>query len=130
MMKRSTYAALVFRALWELIRYDLVRRVSGFQRIHNQMARYPVRNRVVDSGIESAICDAVTLATCLYYKRVLCLQRSTVAARILRRNGVDARLVIGVRPSPFFSHAWVEVDGRTVNDSPVYRERLQVLSVL
>jgi hypothetical protein len=38
--------------------------------------------------------------------------------------------VIGYRPSPFFSHAWVEVDGRIVNDSPVYQERLFVLERL
>ena len=33
-----------------------------------------------------------------------------------RRNGIAAQLVIGCRPLPFESHAWVEVDGRVVND--------------
>jgi hypothetical protein len=47
--------------------------------------------------------------------------------RLLRKHDVVARLVIGYRPVPFFSHAWVEVNGRVVNDSPAYRERLQVL---
>ena len=67
------------------------------------------------------------LATCLYWKPVLCLQRSVCAVRLLRSHGVAARLVIGYRPSPFFSHAWVEVDGRVVNSSPAYKTRLRVL---
>src|SRR5215813_13721417 len=49
--------------------------------------------------------------------------------RLLRKHGVHARLVIGYRPSPFFSHAWVEVDGRVVYGSPAYQKRLQPLFV-
>ncbi len=67
------------------------------------------------------------LAGCFYYKPVLCLQRSVVAARLLRKAGAEARLVIGYRAAPFLSHAWVEVDGRVANDSQAYKERLQVL---
>jgi hypothetical protein len=40
---------------------------------------------------------------------------------------VAAEMVIGYRPSPFFSHAWVEVNGSIVNDSPAYQEKLLVL---
>jgi transglutaminase superfamily protein len=47
--------------------------------------------------------------------------------RLLRARGVVARLLIGYRPVPFLSHAWVEVEGRVVNDSPAYRKRLHVL---
>jgi hypothetical protein len=53
-----------------------------------------------------------------------------VTARLLRRRGFDAEVVIGCRPEPFFSHAWVELDGRVVNDSPVYREQLPALARL
>lgn len=52
--------------------------------------------------------------------RANCLQRSTVLWRELNRRGVDADLRIGVRAgdtSPAM-HAWVEVDGRIVNDRP------------
>jgi len=51
----------------------------------------------------------VSLAACFYWKPVRCLQRSVAAMRLLRKCGIDGRLVIGYRPSPFFSHAWVEV---------------------
>ena len=63
----------------------------------------------------------------LYWKRVLCLQRSVAAARVLRAYGVEADVVIGYRLGPFMAHAWVEVGGRIVNDSPVFQRQLQVL---
>ena len=62
-----------------------------------------------------------------YWKPVKCLQRSVVTARALRAYGIDADVVIGYRLAPFLSHAWVEVGGRIVNDSPVFQHRLQVL---
>jgi hypothetical protein len=127
MMNRLTYALLVTRALWELGRYDLTHATLGFQRIHRQMAGKRVAGRVFQAEAEALICEAVCLATCFYYKPVHCLQRSVVAARLLRRCGIDGQLVIGYRPAPFFSHAWVEVNGRVVNDSPAYKEQLHVL---
>lgn len=126
-MNRITYVLLVIRALWELIRYDLTNATLGFQRIHRQVARQRVSSSPFQAEAETRICDAVCLAACFYCKPAYCLQRSVVAARLLRKYGVDGRLVIGYRPAPFFSHAWVEVGGRVVNDSPAYKERLLVL---
>ena len=62
-----------------------------------------------------ALIDAVLLATCLYWKPVLCQQRSVCVVRLLRKHGIPGRLVIGYRPAPFFAHAWAEVEGRVVN---------------
>lgn len=126
-MSRAAYALLVIRAFWQLHRYDLVNRTLGFQRIHRQVARRKVVTRAPRPSLEAAICDAVSLAACFYWKPVLCLQRSVAATLLLRKHGIHSRLVIGYRPAPFFSHAWVEVDGRVVNDLPAYKERLQVL---
>ena len=122
--------ALVARSLWELARYDLIDATAGFQRIHAQLARQRVRSRPSPPEAQGLVCEAVSLAACFYFKPVFCLQRSVVAARLLRKHGVDGRLVIGYRPAPFFSHAWVEVDGQVVNDSPTYKERLQVLCTI
>ena len=126
-MGRIEYAGLVTRALWQLVLYDLINACFGFQRIHRRVACRRVASRRVEPGSETLICDAVSLAACFYYKRVLCLQRSVAATLLLRKHGIDGRLVIGYRPAPFFSHAWVEVDDRVVNDSPAYKKRLQVL---
>jgi hypothetical protein len=118
---------LVLHALCELIRYDLVNVTLGFQRICRQVANQPVASQKSSGQTESLVCDAVSLAACFYYKPVRCLQRSVVATRLLKKSGIKSSLVIGYRPAPFLSHAWVEVDGRVVNDSSVYKERLHVL---
>jgi hypothetical protein len=121
---------LVFRALYEIVRYDVVLSLLGSGRILSQLKRQPVSARKVRAELEKAICDAVLLATCFYWKPVLCLQRAVCTVRLLRRHGIYARLVIGYRPSPFFSHAWVEVDGRVVYGSPAYQKRLTPLHVV
>jgi Transglutaminase-like superfamily len=126
-LKRTRYALLVMRALWELTLYDLVNATLGFQRIHRQVAKQRVAAHTFHAETDAVVCEAVSLAACFYYKPVRCLQRSAVATRLLRKCGINGRLVIGYRPAPFFSHAWVEVDGRVVNDSPAYKDRLNVL---
>ena len=120
---------LVFRALYEIARYEVILSLLGSGRILSQLKRQSVAE-TTSAELEKTICDAVLLATCFYWKPVLCLQRAICTVRLLRRHGIHARLVIGYRPSPFFSHAWVEVDGRVVYGSPVYQTRLKPLHVV
>lgn len=117
---------LILMALIELARFDLIERTCGYGRIHRGLRRTPARPRR-RADIEPAVSHAMRWASSLYCRRVRCLQRSVVTTRLLRRYGVPASLVIGYRPAPFFSHAWVEVDGRTVDDSPEYARRLAIL---
>lgn len=113
----------LFRVLWELLRYDVLFAWRGMT---------AVRPRVLPSGKENeaaerGICEAMRSAAPFYWKTVRCLQRSTVTVRLMRGQGIPAEVVIGYRPVPFFSHAWVEVRGRVANDSPAYQARLQIL---
>lgn len=126
-MKKAKYAWLVIGALFELVRYEAILALRGFGCIQRQLSRQCIAERPTSPDLEQSICNAVLLATCLYWKPVLCLQRSVCAVRLLRKNGVVGRLAIGYRPAPFFSHAWVEVDGRVVNGSPAYQTRLRLL---
>lgn len=126
-MKHFKYAWLAFIALYELACYDVISALRGSTNIHRRLGRPPITSKPTSHELVRTTCDAVLLAACLYWKPVLCLQRSVCIVRLLRKHGIVARLVIGYRPVPFFSHAWVEVDGRIVNDSPTYQERLQVL---
>ena len=133
-MKTSRQAWLLGRALYELVRYELVLWLCGSARILRQLRRQfiaaePHAAKAGSLELERAICETVLLATCFYWKPVLCLQRAVCTVRLLRRHSIVARLVIGYRPSPFFSHAWVEVDGRVVYGSPAYKERLTPLHV-
>lgn len=122
-------AALVFGAFYELARYEVVLSLLGSGRILSQLKRQSISNQPGSAELEKTICDAVLLATCFYWKPVLCLQRAVCTVRMLRKHGINARLVIGYRPSPFFSHAWVEVDGRVVYGSVAYQKRLMPLHV-
>jgi len=123
-------AGLLIRALYELARYEVVLSLRGSGRILSQLRRQSVSIESSSTDLEKTICDAVLLATCFYWKPVLCLQRAVCTVRLLRRHGIHARLVIGYRPSPFFSHAWVEVDGRVLYGSPAYQKRLLPLHVV
>jgi hypothetical protein len=129
-MKRMVYAWLAIRAIYELLRYDVIVALHGFGTVQRQIRRQGVALKTSDDDSERAICDAMLLATCFDWKPVLCLQRSACLVRLLRKNGVFGRLVMGYRPAPFFSHAWAEVNGRVLNTSQGYKDRLEVLCTI
>lgn len=74
------------------------------------------------AGATDAVARRMPLAT-------RCLQRSLALVWLLRRRGGGGRLRIGVRraPTSVSAHAWVEVAGRAVNDSPAHCAQFAVL---
>ena len=116
---------LLLRALWEMARYDALSKALGFGGVRRSMK--PPRSREAAPSTIEAVCEAVGCVSSFYWKPLLCLQRSIVTARLLRFLGISAEVVIGYRAQPFFSHAWVEVGGRVVNDSSAYQTKLQIL---
>jgi hypothetical protein len=50
--------------------------------------------------------------------RVRCLEQSLALFALLRHLGIDAAFRIGVRPYGFFAHAWVECNGRPIDEHP------------
>jgi hypothetical protein len=118
---------LYCRLIKELLRYDAIEAMLGFQGVHRGVQPRVSRRRSNSSELETAVCEAVRRIVPFYWKRVRCLQSSVVTARVLRTYGTQADVVIGYRLAPFLAHAWVEVGGRIVNDSPTFQRRLQVL---
>lgn len=119
---------LVLRSYALLVKVDLMMRFRSLQAVHSLVRGQAVAGSAVELKPEiEAICRAVDLACVFYVKPVLCLQRSAVATALLRRCGWDARLSIGAQVFPFKSHAWVEVDGRVVNDKPYVQQIYSVL---
>ena len=129
-MKSTKRIWLVFRAFYELVRYEVILSLRGSGHILQQLRWQSIAAQASGHEGEQAICEAVLVATCFYWKPVLCLQRAVCTVRLLRRYGIVARLVIGYRPSPFFSHAWVEVEGRVVYGSSAYQKRLRPLHII
>jgi hypothetical protein len=126
-MSHFGFALLAAQAFWRLISYDLASCTLGFEHIYKGVIRCSVVPSTSEPNVASLVSEAVAVAACFYWKPVLCLQRSVVATELLRKWGVRASLVIGYRPYPFLSHAWVEVDGFVVGDSDAYKERLKII---
>jgi hypothetical protein len=116
---------LALRAFCEMARYDVVATLFGFGGVRKRMRAG--RGESENPAVVAAVCEVVGRMSSFYWKPLLCLQRSVVTARLLRSQGIQADVVIGFRANPFFSHAWVEVGGRVVNDSSAYQTKLQML---
>jgi Transglutaminase-like superfamily len=126
MKQKLGHVLYAVEAIGGLIVYDITSRM-GFARTHALVARCPVVKRRPSEEVTARICTAVAEACAWYVKRVLCLQKSAVTTWLLRLHGVPAELVIGCRPVPIQSHAWVEVHGQVVNDRPQYQKFFRVL---
>jgi hypothetical protein len=118
----------VLTALLALVLFDLFTKIYRFDKVHRIIERQSLRSRRRQAAIHAVedcrrICEAVDQAQIYYYKQILCLQRSTVAACLLWRRGIPAELIIAARMIPFQSHAWVELSGEVVNDHPSVRGR-------
>ena len=120
---------ILCQAYWELLslEYSVIRK--NFGGIHKRVRTARLQNRCPDVAItEDQLCHAIDVAAALYFKNVLCLQRSAAAARLLKKHSFPAEMVIGVQQLPFLAHAWVEVAGRVVNDKPYMSEIYSVLA--
>src|SRR5437016_1242766 len=88
---------LFVRVCWELLRCELVLSVGGFPGIYKGLNRkirttgHPGCREVW----ESAICQAVDIVNSCYWKRILCLERSVITARVMHAYGIGAEVVIG-----------------------------------
>jgi hypothetical protein len=126
---RVRFVWLTLMAWLGLLRYDL-RRALRFPRSYEHVRNVRVRRHSRVNASVAFVCRAVDEACVWYGRPVLCLQRSVVTTILLRRHAHNATLVIGFRPVPFESHAWVEVNDVVVNDRPQYKQRFKVLAQL
>lgn len=119
--------ALMLRAYLQLIVIDLLLRWRDFPALYEKVRGVSTSKSGFGDRSTDEICRAVDLACVWYSRQVPCLHRSVVTTMLLRRHGISAFLVIGAQPLPFRAHAWVEVEGRVVNDRPYVAELYPVL---
>lgn len=113
---------LTWQAYRELLRLEVPLFRQDFAAIQDRVRKTALaarRPRLVTAG---RICHAVDLAAALYFKPVLCLERSAATVCLLKKHGFAAQMVIGVQQLPFLAHAWVELDGQVLNDKPYVPE--------
>jgi hypothetical protein len=106
--------------------FDLYLVRHDFHSLYQHVRSFPVTESSCRGGIEQ-ICAAVDQAIVWYPKQVLCLQRSTAAVWLLKRSGFPAQLILGAQLLPFKAHAWVEIEGRVINDKPSVSQSYSVL---
>ena len=99
---------------------DLALRLLGFARSVALVKKLAGKRTVVTTTRAAAmpVCQRVITAGVFYPGRALCLEQSLVLFVLLRRRGVGAELRLGVQPYPFNAHAWVELDGVPLNETP------------
>jgi hypothetical protein len=119
---------LIVEAYLGLIRFDLCLARQDFESLYQKVRESPTSKTPCTPCSIELICGAVDMACIWYCKEVLCLQRSAATACLLRKYGVPAHLVIGAQQMPFKAHAWVEVDGRVVNDKQYVPEMYGILT--
>jgi hypothetical protein len=99
-----------------LLAYDILSAFCRFQTIYSVVRAWKVKSKVGRPDIIDRVSMAVNYACIWYPKRALCLQRSFVTTYLLRKHSVAAQMVLGAQKLPFKAHAWVEVDGRAINE--------------
>jgi hypothetical protein len=114
--KTALTELLFWKAFFGLLAFDLFGLGRNFQRLHHTVTRWPVSNKIARPDDIDRVCEAVNYACAWYPKRALCLQRSAVTTCLLRTYGLGGQLILGAQRLPFKAHAWVEVEGRVVNE--------------
>lgn len=74
----------------------------------------------------ASMAEAVSIVAGRKLVGARCLGRSLLLWYLLRRRGMDARLVVGAEApvdDTWQAHAWVELDSRPVNDAADVRDR-------
>lgn len=118
---------LIVRAYLKLVQFDLYLAMGNFRALYDKVRGYPITTASLAANSVESVCAAVDMACIWYWKKVLCLQRSAATTCLLKRSGVPAQMILAAQQVPFKAHAWVEVDGRVVNDKPYMREMYAVL---
>ena len=112
-LSRAERAILVQALLWLPV-------TSASLRLRGLPRRAPASlSRPRPSVSPARVAKLVGIASRYGLVRGNCLSRSLTLQRLLRRNGVASELRIGVRRAgaALEAHAWVELDGRPLNDS-------------
>ena len=119
--------ARVLRAMAFLPLTEFGLRVLGFRRWKRLVERFSPpfpRRQMVEPAAQLQIAERITRAVSSAERHgpgtPNCLERSLTLWWLLRREGIGGELHIGARKSEsrFEAHAWVELSGVVLNDSP------------
>lgn len=119
-------AKLFLRATCHIVQFELVWSRWPFNKLCDTIWRRRVHRRSVSLTADET-SRVVDLVFAFLPWKAQCLERSVVATCVLRDYGHPAVLVMGSMQLPSRGHAWVEVDGRVINDRPSVQKKYTVL---
>ena len=118
-------ARLLLQAVIILPLTTLALRLFGYRRLHTFLAGTTPTSPDPSNDEVDVITEALGIARLVGAASVsllptTCLSRSLALWWLLRRQGITSDLCIGVAKDggEFAAHAWVEVEGTVINDSP------------
>ena len=122
---------LIAQTLWALITVHRIASRGQMRGLRQYLGVRPERSSHPDASLRAVdvqrIAAVVDDMCALFVRPSTCLHRSFVLARLLRRAGGRADVVLGLKGDPFQGHAWVEIDGAIINDD---EERVREYVVL
>jgi hypothetical protein len=125
-MKRSPG---VLKSIVLLLICDVALRVFGFARTlrwARRVAGQPGGPCAGDAVVQQTIRD-ILVATALYPGRSKCLEQTVALFILLRRREAPVEIKLGVQPYPFYAHAWLELNGMPLTESPEVIERFALM---
>jgi Transglutaminase-like superfamily len=131
--RRSSTAPTVWKAVTDTVAIALIKvclRTLGFGRTFRliaHMTRSPTVRSPSSADEVDSLARRVALAGAFYPGRARCLEQSLLLHWLLRRAGVKSALRLGVNSFGRGAHAWVEWNGRPLNERG---ERIEKLTVL
>jgi hypothetical protein len=122
-LKRETFSAFI-----GLLAFDLLLKFRGFESLIKRVESWPTAKPLTtDRETCRRVRAMVDRAQMYYPKKAMCLQHSAVVTCLLRRRGVPAEMVLTAQEFPLKAHAWAEVEGEVVNDSPQVKTKYREL---
>lgn len=124
---------LLIRAWIELLKTDLLLRTRPFpelqQRVIRTLQKKQPENTHADWGVISRYRRMVHCASRNHLYPMTCLRQALALQMLLAQAGIAAQLRIGARSADrqIWAHAWVEVDGRPVENQ---RGETQAFAIL
>ena len=82
----------------------------------DRIGRIIYKNQEYDMHVVQRVYAAVDLALRVQFTPSQCLYRSCVAHFMLFFRGIVTKFRIGIKPLPFYAHAWLELNGKPIVD--------------
>lgn len=119
----------VFRSMMLLFVCDVALRVFGFARTLRWARRVAGDASGVDARDElvKQTIHYILVATAFYPGRSKCLEQTVALFILLRRRGAPVDIRLGVQPYPFSAHAWLELRGAPLTETPEVIERFALM---